>query len=384
MKDIFDQIFDTHKDTRVFFSPGRVNLIGEHIDYNGGHVFPAAINLGTYGMVAPREDDRFRFYSTGFSGQGVVERTRDDLVFREEDGWANYAKGILSALIQEGHVLTHGFDLLVTGDLPKASGLSSSASLEVLVAYIANIMYDLGLSRQAIALLAQAVENDYMGMHCGIMDQLIIASGQKDMALLMNTATLETKAVPARFKGFQWVIMDTRYPRKTTESKYNERRRECEAALRTIQAVKPVNHLCELDPNTFHDIQHVIKDPILLKRARHAVFEEARTLAAQEALERQDAIAFGKLLDASHLSLKEDYEVTGFHLDTLVAAARQHGAIGARVTGAGFGGCAIALVSDQALPDFQDKVGYDYHDITGLKAAFYQVTFEDGVGEITI
>ena len=382
MNDIFHQVFGKHKDTRVFFSPGRVNLIGEHIDYNGGHVFPAAINLGTYGMVAPREDDRFRLFSTGFIEQGIIDRTRGDLHYREEDGWANYAKGIVSALIQQGHGITHGFDLLVSGDLPQASGLSSSASLEVLVAYVANVIYGLGMTRQAIALLAQGVENDYMGMHCGIMDQLIIACGKKDMALLMNTATLETKATPASFDGYQWVIMDTRYPRKTTESKYNERRRECEAALRAIQTVRPINHLCELDKESFLAVQHVIDHPVLQKRARHAVFEEARTMAAQEALKRQDAASFGKLLNESHVSLKEDYAVTGLHLDTLVDAACLHGAIGARVTGAGFGGCAIALVPDQALPDFQHKVGHDYHDITGLKAAFYQVTFEDGVGEI--
>jgi galactokinase len=364
---------------KTYFSPGRVNLIGEHIDYNGGLVFPAAIQLGTYGTVAINSDRLFRFYSKDFHDQGIVISNIDDLAYNPIDGWANYAKGILNLLIQRGYHLDFGFDLYVEGNLPTASGLSSSASLEVLIAFIANDLYDLKLNRVEMALLAQEVENDYMGMHCGIMDQLSIACGQKNKAMLMNTATLNIEHVDAQFDGYSFMIMNTNYKRKTTESKYNERRAECMEALKLIQTEKSINHLCDLTVDDFNQISHLLENPIIYKRARHAVTEQDRTLQAKDALRQKDVFKFAKLLNASHQSLKEDYEVTGLHLDVLTTAALAHGAIGARVTGAGFGGCAIALIPNDQLKNFEHNVNQIYQDKTNLIATFYEVNFQDGV-----
>lgn len=378
----FKSYFQGHEDIRSYLSPGRVNLIGEHIDYHGGYVFPAAIDLGTCGIVGVRKDRLFRFVSLNFEDEPVITRSFDDLAFSEEDGWANYAKGILWMLVNEGFQIDHGFDLLVHGDLPTASGLSSSASLELLVAFIANDLYDLKMSRSELALLGQKVENEYMGMHCGIMDQLAIALGEKDRALLMNTATLEVKPTKAVFPGYRWVIMNTNYQRKTTDSKYNERRDESHRALLKIKKVKDIEHLCELTMEEFEAVSHVLDNPIELKRARHAVSEQARTLEARKALEAGDVEAFGRLLNESHLSLKEDYEVTGKHLDALVKSAITHGAVGARVTGAGFGGCAIALVEESSLDRFIPAVESDYIKKIQLEPSFYLVKFTDGVRRV--
>jgi galactokinase len=370
------------RETKKYFSPGRVNLIGEHIDYNGGLVFPAAIQLGTYGTVAINRDRLFRFYSKDFHHQGVITRSIDDMSFNSDDGWANYAKGILDNLIQKGHPIDFGFDIYVEGNLPTASGLSSSASLEVLIAFIANDLYNLGMKRVEMALLAQEVENDYMGMHCGIMDQLSIACGQKNKAMLMNTATLEIEHVDAKFEGYSFMIMNTNYKRKTTESKYNERRRECMEALKVIQTKKSIRHLCELTLDDFDSVSHLLIDPIIKKRAKHAVTEQDRTLKAKDALRQKDAYLFAKLLNESHKSLKEDYGVTGLHLDVLTHAALKHGAIGARVTGAGFGGCAIALIPNEKLVNFGNHVNQIYKEKTNLVAIFYEVNLEDGVRRI--
>lgn len=378
----FKSYFPEHENIRTYRSPGRVNLIGEHIDYHGGYVFPAAIDLGTCGIVGVRKDRVFRFVSLNFKDEPVITRSVEDLSFSEEDGWANYAKGILWMLQKEGASLDCGFDLLVYGNLPTASGLSSSASLEVLVAFIANDLYDLKMSRTELALLGQKVENEYMGMHCGIMDQLAIALGEKDRALLMNTATLEVKPTQAVFPGYRWVIMNSNYQRKTTDSKYNERRDESHRALLKIRQVKEIEHLCELSIDDFETVKDVIDNPIELKRARHAVSEQARTLEAQKALEAGDVEWFGRLLNESHLSLKEDYEVTGKHLDALVKSAVTHGAIGARVTGAGFGGCAIALVKESLLDRFIPAVEADYLKKIQLEPSFYLVKFTDGVRRV--
>ena len=366
-------------DVKAFFSPGRVNLIGEHIDYNGGLVFPAAINLGTYGVVIPRKDLTFRFFSLNFVEDGIIEIGMNQLTYDKKHHWANYTKGIIAELKSRKYAIQHGFDLLVFGTLPTASGLSSSASLELLTAWICNDIYQLNLSREYLALLSQHVENNYMGMHCGIMDQLIIAKGIKNRALLMNTATLETIDVNANFEGYTWVIMNTKYPRKTTDSKYNERRSECEKALSIIRKHKDVKYLCELSEKELLAIKPHFQDEVIFNRAKHAVSEQLRTVQSQYAMEKNDPIMFATLMNQSHESLKNDYEVTGFHLDTIVNLACQFGAIGARVTGAGFGGCAIALVPNHMLEDFDQQVEKEYLNQTGLKAEFYHITFENGV-----
>ncbi len=379
----FQTLFGQHE-MRVFFSPGRVNLIGEHIDYNGGLVFPAAINLGTYGLVSQRNDQKFRFYSANFKDHGIIEIDIKQLTFHKDHGWANYAKGMLHELANRGYVLPFGFDLYVEGNLPPQSGLSSSASLEVLIGYIANELYGLGLSRVEIALLGQHVENHYMGMHCGIMDQLIISSGIRDHGILMNTDTLEMTKANAFFEGYRWLIMNTNYKRKTTESKYNERVKECGKARSIIESKKSIRHLCELTPDDLAWIQPLIQDDTIYRRVRHVITEQDRTLKAKQAMESHDALAFAKLLDGSHQSLKEDYEVTGLHLDTLVEEAKKAGAIGARVTGAGFGGCAIALVPSEYLEQVMMQVSDAYEEITQIKPSFYSVRFEDGVREISV
>jgi len=378
----FENIYNHNDMIRVFFSPGRVNIIGEHIDYNGGLVFPAAISIGTYGAIRSRTDHVIRLYSSQFVDQGIVYTDLNNLSYHQKDGWANYAKGILNLLKKRGYEISFGFDLYIEGNLPTASGLSSSASLEVLVAYIANELYNLKLSRIDLALLAQEVENDYMGMHCGIMDQLIIACGIKDKALLMNTATLEMETSNAIFPHYQWVIMNTNYQRKTTESKYNERVYECNLGLEILKEKYDIKYLCELNVSDLPDVRKMIEDGIIYQRVKHAVTEQDRTIQSKDMMAKGDVLGFARLLNESHQSLKADYQVTGFHLDTLVEAALNHGAIGARVTGAGFGGCAIALVESKKVLSFRQQVSQIYKDLTGLDAQFYEVTFENGVHEV--
>jgi galactokinase len=375
----FQSIFKSKEKIKHYYSPGRVNLIGEHIDYNGGLVFPAAISIGTHGYVGKRNDLKICLFSANYPNEGIIEVDLSDLSFKKEHGWANYAKGILNELIVRGYSIPFGFNLYVDGNLPTASGLSSSASLEVLVAYIANDLYILGLTRVEIALLAQDVENGYMGMHCGIMDQLIISCGIKDHALLMNTATLEMTPSKAKFEGYDIVIMNTNYKRKTTDSKYNERVHECSTALKQLQFHFQIDYLCDIKPEELLKIETIIKDKTLIKRVRHVVTEQHRVITAINAMKKGDVKLFGSLLNGSHESLKNDYEVTGLHLDLLVKKALIYGAIGARVTGAGFGGCAIALVKSELVDQLIEKVGHDYLEETKIVPDFYQGTFEDGV-----
>ncbi len=380
--DKFDKIFSSQLNKALYFSPGRVNLIGEHIDYNGGFVFPAAISLGTYGVVSKRDDQKFLFYSENYVQDGIINIDLEHLAFNKEHGWTNYAKGVLSELIKRGYEIPFGFNLYIDGNLPTASGLSSSASLEVLVTYIANDLYQLGLSRVEMALLSQDVENGYMGMHCGIMDQLIIACGIKDHALLMNTASLEMTPSKAKFEGYELVIMNTNYKRKTTDSKYNERVSECTTALKILQHYFQIDYLCDLNPEELFKVESILKDETLYRRVKHVVTEQHRVVKAMEAMKKGDADLFGSLLNGSHESLKDDYEVTGLHLDLLVEKAISYGAIGARVTGAGFGGCAIALVKENKVVDLIENVKKEYQDKTGITPDFYQVTFEDGVHKV--
>lgn len=378
----YEKIYHNKDNIRVFFSPGRINIIGEHIDYNGGLVFPAAISIGTYGAVRPRLDQVIRLYSNHFIDQGIVEIDLKHLTFDAKHGWANYAKGILNLLMSKGYNLVHGFDLYIEGNLPTASGLSSSASLEVLVSFIANELYDLKLSRVEMALLSQEVENTYMGMHCGIMDQLIIACGIKDKAFLMNTATLEMEELNANFPGYQWIIMNTNYQRKTTDSMYNQRVSECNQGLSILKEKYLIQYLCELNVENLPNVRMFIHEDVIYRRVKHAITEQNRTIQAKKMMTNGDALGFAKLLNESHQSLKNDYEVTGIHLDTLVEAAIKHGAIGARVTGAGFGGCAIALVENKKLEHLKKQVSKIYKNKTGLNAQFFEVTFEDGVHEV--
>lgn len=381
LKERFKEIYHTDTHVHCFFSPGRVNLIGEHIDYNGGNVLPAAIDLGTYGALKKRSDKCFRFYSSSFKKLGVIEVSMDDLSFDEHHQWANYVKGVIQACLERGFTLDFGFDLYIESTLPIASGLSSSASIELLTIYICNTLYNLGLSRQEMALLSKKVENEYIGVSCGIMDQLIIAEGLEDQAILMNTSTLSLKPIETKLSGFTWVIMSTNYPRKMTDSKYNERYQECHNALDILKPHFGIQNLCEIHPSKLDHALSLLDDETLKKRVRHVVLEHERTKQAYQALEQKDAQTLCQLMIESHESLKRDYEVSGEHLDTIVSAALQFGANGARMTGAGFGGCAIALMTSEDVDRIIEQTKKKYQEITHIEPSFFKVKFVEGVRE---
>ncbi|MBS7578048.1 galactokinase [Enterococcus sp. MMGLQ5-2] len=361
-----------------YFSPGRINLIGEHTDYNGGYVFPAAISIGTYGVAIPRKDQVVRVYSLNFQEIGIIEFSLDELVYSSKSHWGNYVKGYLLKLIEAGCAISHGFELVIEGTIPNGSGLSSSASLELLIGTIANDLYNLKLDRLTLVKLGQKVENEFIGVNSGIMDQFAIGFGEQGKAILLDTNTLNYELVPAEFGDYKVVIMNTNKRRELADSKYNERRAQCEEALKRLQTKLDINSLGELSEADFEANRQLIADPLLEKRAKHAVYENARTLKAKKALVAGDLVTFGRLLNASHLSLKEDYEVTGIELDTLAETAqKQNGVLGARMTGAGFGGCAIALVQTDAIEHFIDSVGLVYENQIGYSADFYVATIAD-------
>lgn len=378
MKKTFMQVFGKEA-TDTYFSPGRINLIGEHTDYNGGNVFPAAITIGTYGLSCKREDRLFRFYSENFSDLGIIDVSLDDVSYDEADTWVNYPKGMLAFLIEEGHDITHGLDIYINGNIPNGAGLSSSASLELLMGEMLKDNFELSVSRLELIQLGKKTENEFIGVNSGIMDQFAIGMGKKDQAILLNTDTLEYELVPADFKEYLVVIMNTNKRRELADSKYNERRGECDEALSYLKKETAISYLCELDLATFNQHSHVLPTDTLRRRAKHAVSENERTLLAKEALVKGDLTAFGQLLNASHASLKTDYEVTGLELDTLVASAqKQEGVLGARMTGAGFGGCGIALVKEDMLASFKEKVGQEYLEKIGYSADFYEAKIGDG------
>ena len=332
----FKKVFGGDGDIRVFFAPGRVNLIGEHTDYNGGHVFPCALTIGTYAAVRKRNDRTLRFYSENFEDVGVIESSIDDLVNRPEEQWTRYAKGVIWAFKEHGFAADTGFDFYCKGTIPNGSGLSSSASLEILVAKVLIELFGFDTDMFNSAIYGQYAENKYVGVNCGIMDQFAIAMGKKDSAIFLDTATLKYEYVPVKLDGIRLVIGNTNKKRGLGDSKYNERRAECEHALSQIQTVCNAASWGALDEAAFEKCRSAITSPVEAKRAKHAVYENRRTIEAVEALGRNDIARFGELMNASHVSLRDDYEVTGRELDTLVEAAwQQPGVIGARMTGAG-------------------------------------------------
>ena len=375
----FGEVFGDTEGVEVFFAPGRVNLIGEHTDYNGGHVFPCALTIGTYGAVRKRTDRKLRFYSVNIDKRGVVESSLDDLVPSEEAGWTNYPKGVIWAFDGLGMKLDCGMDLVIYGNIPSGSGLSSSASLEVLVGAILRDLYGFDVKNQMLAKFGQYSEQHYNGVNCGIMDQFAIAMGRKNQAIFLNTDTLAYEYAPLELGDGKIVIANTNKRRGLTDSKYNERRGECEAAVAKLMTVTDISHLCELDEEQFEKYKSVIDDPVLLRRARHAVSENQRTLRAVAALKEGRLEDFGKLMNESHVSLRDDYEVTGVELDTLVEAAwKADGVIGSRMTGAGFGGCTVSIVKSEAVDSFIENVGKEYSKKTGLTADFYVVEVGGG------
>ena len=376
----FQELFGGEGDIRSYFSPGRVNLIGEHTDYNGGHVFPCALTIGTYGIARKREDRKIRFYSENFSRLGVFETSLDDLVYHEEANWTNYPKGVVWAFKEKGYVADTGFDLVMYGNIPNGSGLSSSASVELLMGVILVDMFGFeGLSMIDLALLGQYAENKFNGMNCGIMDQFAIAMGKENQAIFLDTADLSYEYAPIKMKGAKIVIAASNKKRKLTDSKYNERRAECEEALADIQKQMDIKALGDLTEEQFEEVKDAVKNPVCRKRAKHAVYENQRTIKAVAALKAGDLETFGKLMNASHVSLRDDYEVTGKELDALVEAAwKQEGVIGSRMTGAGFGGCTVSIVKEEAIDDFIKNVGEIYEKEIGYAADFYVVEIGDG------
>lgn len=371
LQQAFEDIFGVEADA-TFFSPGRINLIGEHTDYNGGHVFPAAITLGTYGAARKRKDQLLRFYSANFEELGVIEVNGQELVYDKADNWTNYAKGVLKYLQEAGHAIDTGMDVFVYGNIPNGSGLSSSASLELLIGIIAEELFDLDLTRLDLVKIGKQTENEFIGVNSGIMDQFAIGMGADQRAIYLDTNTLEYELVPLDLGEHVIVIMNTNKRRELADSKYNERRAECEKAVEELRTVLDIQTLGELDAQTFDEYSYLIQDENRLKRARHAVWENQRTLQARQALEAGDLQQFGRLINASHVSLEYDYEVTGLELDTLAHTAwKQDGVLGARMTGAGFGGCGIAIVEKDKVDSFIENVGTVYTDIVGYAPSFY-------------
>ncbi|MEK3861736.1 galactokinase [Bacillus sp. FSL K6-5915] len=366
-----------------FFAPGRINLIGEHTDYNGGHVFPASISFGTYALGVKRDDQMIRFYSKNFPDEGIIECSLSDLAFDQSDGWANYPKGMFLLTKAAGHQIVHGADILYYGNIPHGAGLSSSASIELATGVLLKGLYDLQTDTISMVKLGQKVENEYIGVGSGIMDQFAIGMGKKDHAILLDCRTLDYTYAPFVLKEHDVIIINTNKQRTLAGSKYNERRAQCEEALGDLQQELSIASLGELTMEGFEAHQHLIRNEINQKRAKHAVYENARTLKALEKLREGDLAGFGKLMNESHLSLRDDYEVTGLELDAIVQAAwEQDGVLGARMTGAGFGGCAIAIVEKDRTDSFKERVNAVYRETVGYDAAFYTAAIGDGAKEI--
>lgn len=375
----FEEVFGDSKGAGVYFAPGRVNLIGEHTDYNGGHVFPCALTIGTYAVARLRDDDKLCLFSMNFEEDGVGESRLADIETKKDGDWRNYPKGIVWAFGKKGYKVDKGLDILYFGNIPNGSGLSSSASIEVLTGFILKELFGFDVTNQDLALIGQFSENQYNGVNCGIMDQFAIAMGKKDCAIFLDTADLSYEYAPIVLKGAKIVILNTNKKRGLGDSKYNERRSECEAALAALQTKLSIKSLGELTEEEFEANKELIGDPVKIKRAKHAVYENQRTIKAVKALKDNDLELFGKLMIASHDSLRDDYEVTGIELDTLVAEAlKQQGVIGARMTGAGFGGCAVSIVKEEAVPAFIENVGKAYKEKIGYAADFYVVEIGDG------
>ena len=375
----FTELFGDEGDIHTYFAPGRVNLIGEHTDYNGGHVFPCALTIGTYGVARMRKDRKLRFFSMNFDHLGVIESSLENLKAEKEAGWTNYPKGVMWAFEKKGFQIPFGMDLLLNGNIPNGSGLSSSASVEVLTGYILKDFFGFEVSNQDLALIGQYAENNFNGVNCGIMDQFAIAMGKKDHAIFLDTADLSYTYAPIKLEGAKLVIACSNKKRGLGDSKYNERRSECETALAELQKVIDIKGLGDLAEDEFEQHKDAIKDSVRVKRARHAVYENQRTIKAVDALKAGNIELFGRLMNDSHVSLRDDYEVTGIELDTLVEEAwKIKGVIGSRMTGAGFGGCTVSLVKDEAIDAFTEQVGKAYLAKIGYKADFYVVEIGNG------
>ena len=374
---------DTNGEIRMFASPARINIIGEHIDYNGGFVFPAAIDRYLYCAIRKRTDTKIIYNDLFFPGTYTFD-INDDFKFDKANDYANFLNGILSCMKKRGLTFPCGFEVLVASNVPSAGGISSSSALECGFAWAVSETFGFNISRKDIALMGQQSEHEFMNVNCGIMDQYIIATGKKDTAELLDCAKIEHEYVPLNLGDYRFVVMNTKKQRKLADSKYNERRAQCEQGLAELQAAGlNVPNLCSITPEVFEKNGNAIKDEVIYRRVRHCVTENDRVLRAVAALRADKLEELGQLLYASHDSLRDDYEVTGIELDTLVdVASKQPGCIGARMTGAGFGGCAIALVHKDNTEDFIKNVQAGYSKVVGYEGGFFACSSGDGVREI--
>ena len=368
--------------TDIFFSPGRVNLIGEHTDYNGGFVFPCALSFGTYLLMAPNNEHRINFRSLNIDAVYSLELTQLTTPLPNK-AWANYPLGVIAQFIKRGVSITQGYDILFWGNVPAGAGLSSSAAMEVVTAFAFNELLGTGYDRTELAKIDQASEHEFAGVMCGIMDQFASAQGKKDHAIYLNCDTLEFDLVPVKLEGIKVVVSNTHSPHHLDSGAYNDRVRQCQLAVQQISAVRPIKNLAELSQADFNQVENAITDEVAHRRARHVVGEVQRTKDAVEALQQGNIELFGKLMTQSHISLRDDYEVTGLQLDSLAEAAwKVEGVLGSRMTGGGFGGCTVSLVRDEAIPMFIEQVGAEYTEKTGLKADFYIAEIGDGAHRI--
>ena len=379
LKKKFTELFGADGEAKAYFAPGRVNLIGEHTDYNGGHVFPCALTIGTYGIIRKRQDRTIRFYSLNFSDMGIVKTSLDDLTPSESAGWTNYPKGIFWTFEKRGYYLENGADILIYGNIPAGSGLSSSASLEVLTGLMLRDTFGFDVSMTDLALIGQYSENNFNGMNCGIMDQFASAMGKKDCAIFLDTNTLNYEYAPVKLPDATIVITNSNVKHSLVSSAYNDRRRESETALKDLQSVTDIQTLGDLTEDDFEKYKDAIKDPVCQKRAKHAVYENQRTIKAVEALKKNDITTFGKLINASHISLRDDYETSCPETDLLAELAwNVPGVYGSRITGGGFGGCTVSIVKKESVDLFIQTLDKAYTEKTGIKAEFYVVDIGDG------
>lgn len=379
----FEELYGNADGAGVYFAPGRVNMIGEHTDYNGGHVFPCALTIGTYAAVKKRTDRKLRFYSMNFEKMGVVESSLDDLTPSDAAGWTNYPKGVMWAFAERGMKMDCGLDIVLNGNIPNGSGLSSSASLEVLTGFYLRDLFGFDVTNVDLALIGQYSENNFNGMNCGIMDQFASAMGKKDNAIFLDTADLSYQYAPLVLDGAKIIVTNSNVKHSLVNSAYNERRSECERALEELKTVVDIKGLGDLSEEQFEADKDAIKDDIRKKRAKHAVYENQRTIRAVEALKNNNLKEFGELMNASHVSQRDDYEVSCDEIDVLVEEAwKVDGVIGSRITGGGFGGCTVSIVKDEAVDTFKEKVGAAYKERVGKNADFYVVEIGDGPSKL--
>ena len=368
--------------TDIFFSPGRVNLIGEHTDYNGGFVFPCALSFGTYLLISPNSEQKINFRSLNMEAVYSLELTQLTSPLPDK-AWANYPLGVFAQFIKRGVVITQGYDILFWGNVPAGAGLSSSAAMEVVTAYALNELLGTGYELTELAKIGRAAEHEFAGVMCGIMDQFASAHGKADHAIYLNCDTLEYDLVPVKLDGVKVVVTNTHSPHKLDSGSFNDRVRQCQLAVEQLNSVRPTQYLAELSQAEFEQVKYAITDETAYRRARHVVGEVQRTKDAVEALRQGDIAKFGVLMNQSHVSLRDDYEVTGPQLDALAEAAwKVDGVLGSRMTGGGFGGCTVSLVRDEAIPTFIEQVGDEYIKKTGLKADFYIAEIGDGAHRI--